>query len=235
MQKYLAELVGTAALCFIGCGAVALGGLGGAFGAGDPLSPLALLPIALAFGLAVTGMAYAIGPVSGCHINPAVSVGMFVAGRLSVSDLIGYVVAQVVGAFVGCGLLYLIASGKVGGYDLAATGLGQTTYDVSKWSVTSAFLAEAIGTFFFLVVILGSTQSKSVTPAAGLVIGLTLAILHLVNVPLTGNSLNPARSLAPAVFVGGVAIQQIWLYIAAPIVGAIVAALFFRLKLISAE
>ena len=234
MQKYIAELVGTAALCFIGCGAVAIGGLGATLGTA-PFGALALLPIALAFGLAVTGMAYAIGPVSGCHINPAVSIAMVVAGRMPASDLPGYIIAQVLGAFVGCGFLALILTGKAGGYDFATAGLGQTTFDPTKFSVLSAFVAEAVGTFFFLVVILGSTQSKSVTPVAGLAIGLTLAILHLVNVPISGNSLNPARSIAPAVYVGGAALSEIWLYIVAPIVGAVVAAILFRAKIIAED
>ena len=234
MQKYIAELVGTAALCFIGCGTVVTGGLGTTLGTA-PFGALAILPIALAFGLAVTAMAYAIGPVSGCHINPAVSIAMVVAGRMPASELPGYIIAQVLGAFVGCGFLALILTGKVGGYDFATAGLGQNVFDPAKFNMMSAFVAEAVGTFFFLVVILGSTQSKSVTPVAGLAIGLTLAIVHLVLIPITGTSVNPARSIAPAVYVGGAALGQLWLFIVAPIVGAVVAAILFRAKIIAAE
>ena len=139
------------------------------------------------------------------------------------------------GAFVGCGFLALILTGKAGGYDFATAGLGQNVFDPAKFSMMSAFVAEAVGTFFFLVVILGSTQSRSVTPVAGLAIGLTLAIVHLVLIPITGTSVNPARSIAPAIYVGGLALSELWLFIVAPIVGAVVAAIFFRAKLIAAE
>jgi aquaporin Z len=229
MKKYLAELVGTAALCFVGCGAIVLGGYPAAF-------PMGILPIALAFGLTVTGMAYAIGPISGCHINPAVSIAMVVAGRMPSSDLAGYIIAQVIGAFVGCGFLALILVSKAGGYDIPAAGLGQTTFDpVAGFGALGAFVAEFVGTFLFLVVILGATQKKSATAVAGLVIGLTLAILHLALVPVSGNSLNPARSLAPAIYVRGAALSEIWLYILAPILGAVAAGYLFKSKILAED
>jgi aquaporin Z len=229
MKKYLAELVGTAALCFIGCGAIALGGFA-------PTFPLGILPVGLAFGLTVTAMAYAIGPISGCHVNPAVSVAMVVAGRMPSSDLAGYVIAQVIGAFVGCGFLALILASKAGGYDIPAAGLGQTTWNPETgFGVLGAFVAELVGTFLFVLVILGATQKKSATPVAGLVIGLTLAILHLALVPVSGNSLNPARSLAPAIYVRGTALAEIWLYIVAPILGAFIAGSLFKSRILSED
>ena len=234
MNKYLAELIGTAALVFFGCGSAVVAGFGPILGTA-PYGVLAVLPIALAFGLTVTMMAYAIGPVSGCHVNPAVSVGAFIAGRLSAGDLVGYIIAQCVGAFVGAGLLVLILKGMAGGYDLSVAGLGQNAWNPDKWATGSAFLIEAVATFFFLFVILGSTDAKTGTPVAGLAIGLTLAVIHIVLIPVTGTSVNPARSLAPAVFVGGLPLQQLWLFIVAPVVGAAVAGLVYRLNLIYQE
>jgi aquaporin Z len=234
MNKYLAELIGTAALVFFGCGSAVVAGFGPILGTA-PYGVLAVLQIALAFGLTVTVMAYAIGPVSGCHVNPAVSVGAFIARRLSAIDLVGYIVSQCVGAFIGAGLLALILKGKVEGYDIATAGLGQNAWDPAKWSTSSAFLIEAVATFFFLTVILGSTQSRTATPVAGLAIGLSLAVIHIVLIPVTGTSVNPARSLAPAVFVGGLPLQELWLFIVAPTVGAIVAGLVFRLNLLFSE
>ena len=231
MKKYIAEFIGTLALVLIGCGAVAIGGLGGALGSvGQPLAPLALLPIAAAFGLTVTAMAYGIGPISGCHINPAVSVGAWAAGRLPTADLIGYVIAQCIGAIVGAGILYVILSGKTGGYDLTKNGLGQNGW--SNFSVVSAFLAEFIGTFLFLVVILGATSKAGATPVAGVAIGFTLLVIHLALINATGSSLNPARSLGPALFVGGKALGELWLYIIAPPLGALCAGLLYRAKIL---
>ena len=229
MKKYFAEFIGTGALCFIGCGAIVLGGYPSSF-------PLGILPIGLAFGLTVTAMAYAIGPVSGGHLNPAVSIGMVVAGRMPASDLPGYIIAQCLGAIVGCGLLALIVSAKAGGYDIPAAGLGQTTYDAVKgYGMAGAFLAELLATFLFVVVILGSTHEGYHTEFAGLVIGLTLAILHLAFVPVSGNSLNPARSLGPAIFVHGDSLLQLWLYIVAPIIGGVLAGLAFSTRLLSSK
>jgi aquaporin Z len=226
MKKYLAEFVGTAALVIIGCGAVTAGGLGGVLGSGQPFANLAVLPIGLAFGLAVTAMAYGIGPVSGCHINPAVTIGAWAAGRMETSDVAGYIVAQVLGGIVGAAILLAMLSGKTGGWDLAAGGLGQTTH--SNYSTVAAIIAEFVGTFLFLVCILGVTSKAGSGIAAGLAIGLTLAALHLVFVPVTGNSLNPARSIGPALFVGGDALRQLWLYIVVPIVAAYCAGALFK-------
>lgn len=228
MKKYLAEFIGSAALVIIGCGAVAIGGLGGALGAGQPLSALAILPIGLAFGLAVTAMAYGIGPVSGCHINPAVTVGVWVAGRMPTSEVPGYIIAQFAGAIVGAAILYAMLAGKTGGYDIAAAGLGQTGW--SGYSMGSAIIAEFVATFLFLVVILGATSKAGAGPAAGLAIGLSLAALHLVFVPISGNSVNPSRSFGPALFVGGTAIGQVWMYLIVPTVAGAAAGFLFKSK-----
>jgi aquaporin Z len=225
MKKLIAEGFGTAVLVLVGCGSVALSGFGGAM-------PLGILPIALAFGLSVTAMAYAIGPVSGCHINPAVTMAMITSGRMSGVEGAKYMGAQVIGAFIGAGLLAVILGGKVAG----SAAFGQTTFDPAKFSIGVAFLVEFLATMIFTVVILGVTQAKGGSPAmAGLVIGLTLAVLHLAFVPVTGNSLNPARTLAPNLYVGGQAAAQIWLYIAAPLLGGAVAGLLFKKGVLSGE
>ena len=215
MQKAIAEFIGTAALVLLGCGAVVL--------AGDKIG---LLGISLTFGLAIVAMAYGIGPISGCHVNPAVSLGALVAGRLSVSDFVTYVIAQCLGAIVGAGILYLIVTGKTGGYDIAKSGFATSGW--SDYSMTSAFIYEAVATFLFLVTILGVTQKGSPTMLAGLAIGLTLAAIHLAGIPVSGSSVNPARSLGPALFGGVGALSQLWLYIVAPCLGAAVAGLAFR-------
>ncbi|MCB4769244.1 MIP family channel protein [Ancylobacter sp. Lp-2] len=228
MKKYLAEFIGTAVLVLFGCGSVAVTGFAA-------ISPVWFLAVALAFGLSVATMAYGIGPISGCHINPAVSVGVWAAGRLSTGDLVGYVVSQVLGGIAGAALLYLIVSGKIGGYDLATSGLGQNGWGEGYgggYGTGSAILAELIGTFVFLVVILGSTSKGGVTPVAGLAIGLTLVMIHIVFIPVTGVSVNPARSIGPALFVGGKAIEQLWLFIVIPPIGALLAGLLFRAKLL---
>jgi aquaporin Z len=230
MKKYLAELIGTAVLVLVGCGAVAIGGYGAAL-------PLGVLPIAFAFGLAVTAMAYAIGPVSGCHINPAVTVAMVTAGRMEVSEAVGYIVAQLIGGLVGALILYLILTGKDGGYDLATAGLGQNGWGagyLGQYGAFSAILTEIIATFIFTAVILGvthSSQSTSLHPA-GLIIGLTLFALHLPFIMVTGLSVNPARSLGPAILVGGHALAQVWLFIVMPVVGGAIAGWAFRAKIL---
>jgi aquaporin Z len=230
MKKLLAEAFGTAVLVFVGCGAVALAQYAGTTGS----MPNGILPIALAFGLSVTAMAYAIGPVSGCHINPAVSAAVWAAGRMETRELAGYVVAQVVGAFIGTLLLMLVLSGKTGGYDFAKGGLGHNTF--TGWSITSAFLVEFLATMIFTATILGITQAKGGGGnVAGLVIGLTLALLHLAFVPVTGNSLNPARTLAPNLFMGGEALAQVWLYLLAPTLGGLAAGFLFRARILSVE
>ena len=223
MKKLIAEAFGTAVLVLVGCGSVALAGYGNAM-------PMGILPIALAFGLSVTAMAYGIGPVSGCHINPAVTAAMVTSGRMAPGEGVMYMIAQVIGAFIGAGLLAVILGGKAG------AAFGQTTFDPAKFSVGAAFLVEFIATMIFTVVILGVTQAKGGGGnVAGLVIGLTLALLHLTFVPVTGNSLNPARTLAPNLYVGGQAAAQIWLYIAAPLLGGAVSGFLFRSGTLAAD
>ncbi len=237
MKKYIAEAIGTATLVLIGCGSATLGGLGGVVGGGQAFGPLALLPIAFAFGLAVTGMAYGIGPVSGCHINPAVTIGVWSAGRMPTSEVPGYIIGQIVGAIGGAAILYIILSGKAGGWDLAKGGLGANGWGegyLGAYSMGAAFLTEFVGTFIFLVVILGATSKAGATPAAGLAIGLTLVIIHITFINVTGVSVNPARSLGPAVFVGGNALAQLWLFIVAPIAGALCAGLMFKSRILEA-
>jgi aquaporin Z len=232
MKKLIAEAFGTAVLVFVGCGAVVAVNL---LGSGlTPPSPMGvsvhtqgIVAIALAFGLSVTAMAYTIGPVSGCHINPAVTVALWSAGRFETKDVPGYIIAQCLGGFIGAGLLALILSGAPGGYKIPGGVFGQTTF--GNWSVTSALLTEFLATMIFTAVILGVTQAKAASGlVAGLVIGLTLALLHLAFVPITGNSLNPARTLAPNIYVGGQALQQLWVYIVAPLAGGFAAGLLFK-------
>jgi aquaporin Z len=221
-KKYAAEGLGTFALVLFGCGAAAIAGVS----ASGP-SGLGLLGISLAFGLAVVAMAYAIGPVSGCHINPAISIAMFVAGKLSGKDLLGYVIAQCVGAIAAAGVLYLIASGGdgfvMGEWALGSNGWGEGY--LGNYSMQSAFIAEFVFTFLFLMVIFGTTAKNASPQMAGLAIGISLALIHFVVIPITGTSVNPARSLGPALFAGGMALSQLWLFIVAPIAGGVLAAL----------
>lgn len=233
MKKYLAEFVGTMVLVFFGCGtAVVLGGLSGGTGTGT----LGDVAIALAFGLAIVASAYAIGHVSGCHVNPAVSLSMLILGKLNVTDFVGYVVAQVLGAFAGSGLLKFVTMSsetlKTG------TGLGQNGYGAESavgLSMGGAFVVEVVLTFVFILTIIGVTSSAKTSHMAGIVIGLTLTFVHIIGIPLTGTSVNPARSLAPAVFVGGAALSQVWLFIVAPLVGAALAALVAKAAFPMAE
>ena len=226
MKKYIAEFFGTFVLVFVGVGSIVAGGFGGAL-------PLGQIGIGLAFGLAVTAMAYTIGPVSGAHLNPAVTLGVWLARRMETRDVIPYVIAQVVGAVVGTAFIYLAATGRSQGYDIAASGLGQNSWDpVEGFGVTSVFLIEVVATFVFVVVILGVTHPRQETALAGLVIGLTLAILHFAFIPVSGNSLNPARSIGPALFVGGGALAQVWLYIVAPSIGGALAGIAARANLV---
>jgi len=228
LKKYLAEAIGTAVLVLIGCGSVAIGGYVTA-------APVGLLPIAFAFGLAVTAMAYAIGPISGCHINPAVTVSMVAAGRMKMDQAIGYIISQVVGGIVGALVLWLIVSGKL----VASTnGLGANGWGAGyagEYGMGAAILTEIIATFLFTAVILGITQfTGAVVPAGGLIIGLTLTVIHIVFIPVTGVSVNPARSLGPAIFAGGNALAQVWLFIVMPPVGAAIAGWLFRAGILSA-
>jgi aquaporin Z len=225
MKKYLAELIGTMALVLFGCGAAVISGTDA-----GALSGLGLLGISLAFGLAVVAMAYTIGGISGCHINPAITIAMLVAGKISISDAVGYVVAQFIGAVVGAGILYVIALGnanfKMGEWALGSNGWGEGY--LGAYSTTAAFVTEAVLTFLFLYVIFNVTSKHGNSNMAGLAIGITLVLIHLVAIPITGTSVNPARSFGPAVFAGGKALSQLWLFIVAPIVGGIAAALLWK-------
>lgn len=219
MKKYVAEFIGTFVLVLFGCGTAAIsGGIGGVTG---------VVGIALAFGLSIVAMAYCIGNVSGCHINPAVSFAMLLSKRMSGKDFAGYVVAQVLGAIAASAILMTVIN-QTGLGGIEATGLGQNGFGEASFvglSMGGAFLAEVILTFVFVLAVLGVTASEKMGSVAGIVIGLTLAFVHIMGVPLTGTSVNPARSLAPAIFMGGQAIEQVWLFIAAPLVGAALAAL----------
>ena len=229
MKKYFAELVGTFFLVFFGVGtAVITGGVPGLVG---------IAGIALAFGLGLVAAAYAIGPISGCHINPAVSIGVWAAGRLKTTDLIGYWIGQFIGATLGALVVYLIASGA-SGYSLASSGLGQNGFGAGYqggYSLTAAILYEFVATLLFVLVILGSTQKAAPSGFAGLVIGLTLVAIHLLGIHNTGTSVNPARSFGPAVFVGGQAIQQLWVFLLIPTLGGAAAGLLFKLKALAAD
>jgi len=224
MKKFVAEMIGTFILVLFGCGtAVVAGGLVGVLG------------IALAFGLALIAAAYGIGPISGCHINPAVTLGAFAAGRIKADDLPSYIAGQCLGAILAAGVLLFIVRGLPGGYDASVAGLGQNGWGVGymgQFNMLAAGAFEVIATFIFLVVILGSTQKGAPDQLAGLAIGLTLAVIHIFGINITGVSVNPARSLGPAVFVGGKALEQLWLFLLAPTAGAIAAGLLFRYKLL---
>lgn len=232
MKKQAAEFVGAFALVFFGCGAAVIGGMGTGATAID------LLGIAAAFGLAIVAMAYGIGPISGCHVNPAVSFGVFVAGRMSLSDMIGYWIAQVLGAIVGAAVLYVILSGKASGW---TGGLGQNGWGagyLGEYSVVSAFVFEVVATFLFLVCILGVTQAGGPSNMAGLAIGLTLVAIHIVGINVTGVSVNPARSIGPALIGWGAnpkAVAQLWMFIVAPLVGAGAAGLLFGSGVLTAK
>lgn len=211
MNKAVAEFLGTFTLVLFGCGAAVIAG-----------PQIGLTGISFAFGLALVGMAYGIGAVSGCHINPAVSLGMVAAGRMGLPEAVKYIVAQVAGAVAGAGVLLVIASGKAD-YGLAEVGLGQNGWGagyLGEYSLTAAFVFEAVATFLFMVVILGSTGAGAPTVMAGLAIGLALVVIHLVGINVTGVSVNPARSIGPALFVGGTALSQLWLFIVAPVWGS---------------
>lgn len=223
-SKISAEFFGTLVLVFMGCGSAVIAGSDGTTGVG-------LLGISFAFGLSVVAMAYAIGHISGCHINPAISIGMVVAGRMKPSEAMIYIVAQILGAIAGASLLFLIASGKPE-YSIVANGLGQNGYETASpqnYSLLSGFIAETVFTFIFLLVIFGATSTKNIHGGfAGLAIGLSLVLIHIVGIPVTGVSVNPARSIGPALIVGGIAISQVWLFILAPILGSVLSALTWR-------
>jgi len=224
--KFIVELVGTFSLVLFGCGAAAVSGVDTLAG----LSGLGLLGISFAFGLAVVVMAYSIGGISGCHINPAITISMLVAGKIDLKDALAYIIAQMIGAALAAFVLMQILSGQsgfeMGEYALGSNGWGENYQN--NFNVTAAFIAEAVLTFLFLFVIFATTSKWGNSTMAGLAIGLTLVLIHLVAIPITGTSVNPARSFGPAVFAGGAALSQLWLFIVAPLVGGIVAALFWK-------
>jgi aquaporin Z len=227
MKKYFAELVGTFILVLFGCGTAVVAG-----------AQVGILGIAFAFGLALIAAAYGIGPISGCHINPAVSLGVWTAGRMSAKDMIGYWVGQFAGAILAASVLWIIMRGITGGYDVAVSGLGQDGWGPGYqggYDLISAIVFELVATAIFVVVILGSTQKGAPTGLAGLAIGITLVAIHIFGIHITGVSVNPARSLGPALFVGGKALQQVWLFLLVPSLGGIVAGLLFRIKVLDAE
>jgi aquaporin Z len=225
MKKPIAEFIGTFTLVFFGCGAAVIAGMGS-----GPTS-INVLGIAFAFGLAIVAMAYGIGPISGCHVNPAVSFGVLTAGRMTTAEFISYVIAQVLGAIAGAIVLYVILSGKAGGWN---GGLGQNGWGpgyLGQYNMLSAFLFEVVATFLFLVCILGVTQKGGAAQFAGVAIGLTLVAIHIVGINVTGVSVNPARSLGPAIVgmaTNPAALAQVWLFIIAPLIGAGIAGVLFR-------
>lgn len=232
MNKLVAEFIGTFTLVLFGCGAAVIAGMG------SGATSIDVLGISFAFGLAIVAMAYGIGPVSGCHVNPAVSFGVLLAGRMSVGDFIGYAIAQVLGALAGAAVLYLILSGKASGW---TGGLGQNGWGagyLGEYNMVSAFVFEAVATFLFLVCILGVTQKGAPSHLAGIAIGMTLVVIHIVGINVTGVSVNPARSIGPAIIgmdSNGAAVSQLWLFIVAPLIGAGTAGVMFRSDLLSAE
>ncbi len=221
-KRLAAELLGTFWLVFGGCGSAVLA-------AAFPELGIGFAGVALAFGLTVLTMAYAIGHISGCHLNPAVSVGLVVGGRFPAKDLVPYVIAQVLGAVLAAGVLYFIASGKAG-FDLAG-GLASNGYGEHSpggYTLASGLAIELVLTFGFLIVILGATDSRVPAGFAPIAIGLALTLIHLISIPVTNTSVNPARSTGPAVFVQGWALSQLWLFWVAPIVGAAIAGVVYR-------
>jgi len=220
MKRYVAEAVGTFVLVFGGCGSAVL--------AGDKIG---FLGVSLAFGLALLAMVYAIGPISGCHINPAVTVGLLLSKKLDARYAGGYVIAQVVGAVVAAGVLLLIAKGLPAGYDPAVAGFAANGYGAHSptgYGLGAALVAEIVLTAFLVLTVLGATDISAPVGFAGIPIGLVLTLIHLVGIPVTNTSVNPARSIGPAVFVGGWALSQLWLFVLAPLLGAVLAVRVYK-------
>jgi len=222
-KRCVAEFLGTFWLVFGGCGSAVLA-------AGFPQLGIGFAGVALAFGLTLLTMAYAIGHISGCHINPAVSVGLWAGGRFPISDLVPYIIAQVLGAIAASGTLYVIASGKVG-FDLSAgfASNGYGAHSPGGYSLGACLVAEIVLTFFFLFVIMGATDQRAPLGFAGIPVGLSLTLIHLIGIPIDNLSVNPARSTGPALFVHGWALEQLWLFWVAPIIGAAVAGFVYSL------
>ena len=221
VKKLSAEFIGTLWLVLGGCGSAVLA-------AAFPDVGIGLLGVSLAFGLTVLTMAYAVGHISGAHFNPAVTVGLWAGKRFPASEVLPYIVAQVIGAIVGAGILYVIASGKAGfstAGGFASNGFGDNS--PGKYALIACLVTEVVLTFFFLIIILGSTHNRAPKGFAPIAIGLGLTLIHLISIPVTNTSVNPARSTGPALFVGGWAIAQLWLFWVAPILGAILAGFFY--------
>ena len=223
MNRLLAEMLGTFWLVLGGCGSAVLA-------AGFPEVGIGLLGVALAFGLTVVTMAYAIGHISGCHLNPAITVGLWVGGRFDAKDVLPYIVAQVIGGIIAGGVLYIIATGQAG-FDVPASGFaanGYGTHSPGQYSLTAALVCEVVMTMMFLLVIMGATDARAPQGFAPLAIGLCLTLIHLISIPVTNTSVNPARSTGVAVYVGDWAVSQLWLFWFAPIVGAVIGALLYK-------
>lgn len=218
MKKYVCEFIGTAVLVLFGCGSAAIAG-----------GVLGTLGIALAFGLSVVAMSYVIGNISGCHVNPAVSLAMLINKKMDAKDFICYVIAQILGAIAGIAILYTIMINS--GLEIDVQGLGANGFDTASsvnLSMIGAIITEVVLTFVFIFTVLGVTSDEKKSSVTGIVIGLALALVHIVGIPLTGTSVNPARSLAPALFLGGEALEQVWVFIVAPLVGAALAAVAYK-------
>jgi aquaporin Z len=225
MKKYVAEFIGTFTLVLFGCGTAVVSG-----------KEVGHLGIAFAFGLALLAMCYGIGPVSGCHVNPAVSLGVYTAGRMTGKDLAGYIVAQLLGGIAGAGVLAVIARGLLSGYSVATDGLGQNGWGPgyqAGYALPAAMVFEFVATMVFVIVILGSTQGGAPTQMAGLAIGITLVAIHIFGINITGVSVNPARSLGPALLVGGKAMAQVWMFLIVPSIAGIVSGTIFRTKVLT--
>ncbi len=221
MKKLVAEFIGTLWLVLGGCGSAVLA-------AAYPELGIGFVGVAIAFGLTVVTMAYAIGHISGAHLNPAVSIGLWIGGRFDIKELPGYIIAQILGGIAGAGILYLIATGKAG-FELggfASNGYGE--HSPGGYSMLAALVTEVVMTFMFLIIILGATHSKAPKGFGGLAIGLGLTLIHLISIPVTNTSVNPARSTSQAIFAGGWAVDQLWLFWVAPIAGAILAGLVYK-------
>lgn len=221
-KKLSAEIIGTAWLVLGGCGSAVIA-------AGFPNVGIGLLGVSFAFGLTVLTMAYSIGAVSGCHLNPAVTIGLAAAGKHPKSEVLPYIIAQLIGGAIGAGILFLIASGKPG-FDVVASGFAANGYGEHSpggYSMMSGFITELVATAFFLFIILSATDKKAPAGFAPIAIGLGLTLIHLITIPITNTSVNPARSLGPALFVGGWALEQVWLFFVAPILGAILGAIVY--------
>jgi aquaporin Z len=222
MSKYIAEMIGTFVLVFFGVGSAVIAGV-----------DIGFTGISLAFGISVVAMAYSIGQISGAHLNPAVSMGALVAGRISPVDFVGYAIFQTVGAIIAAAFIAFLVTNTASGYDIAG-GMGQNGWGAGyggEYTMAAAFAFEVVATAIFLVVILGVTSENGSAVMAGLVIGLTLTMIHLVGIPLTGTSVNPARSVGPALFVGGTALSQLWVFIAAPLIGGAIGGLMHKARI----